>query len=185
MNSSAEMPYEEAFRQVLAHRTMLKAYVQAIVRDPFLAEDAFSEVTLEIARSWNRFDRSRPFESWARGVARRVALTSIRKQGRQPVTLDDSVLESIGTELDAFGNEIELGLRKEALETCLGILNEATASWFGFVISKIAATRKSRACWDEAWGPSTSRSRAFTRPCTTACAASFASHESGHSPWFG
>ena len=125
MNSSAEMPYEEAFRQVLAHRTMLKAYVQAIVRDPFLAEDAFSEVTLEIARSWNRFDRSRPFESWARGVARRVALTSIRKQGRQPVTLDDSVLESIGAELDTFGNEIELGLRKEALESCLEILTEA------------------------------------------------------------
>src|SRR5438552_12318142 len=100
MSPTPDQPREEAFRQVLAHRTMLKAYVQAIVRDPFLAEDAFSEVTLEIARSWDRFDRSRPFESWARGVARRVALTSIRKQGRQPVTLDDPALESIDAELD-------------------------------------------------------------------------------------
>src|SRR5947207_5758295 len=90
MNSSAEMPYEEAFRHVLAHRTMLKAYVQAIVRDPFLAEDTFSEVTLEIARAWERFDSTRPFQNWARGVARRVALASLRKQSRQPVSLDET-----------------------------------------------------------------------------------------------
>ena len=34
MSNSAQLQ-EEAFRRVLAHRTMLKAYVQAIVRDPF------------------------------------------------------------------------------------------------------------------------------------------------------
>src|SRR5947207_9934740 len=77
MSSTSEQPHEEAFRQVLAHRTMLKAYVQAIVRDPSLAEDTFSDVTLEIARSWGRFDASRPFERWARGIARRVALANL------------------------------------------------------------------------------------------------------------
>ena len=80
LNGPAEQPYEEAFRQILAHRTMLKAYIQAFVRDPVLAEDTFSEVAIEIARCWERFDKTRSFENWARGLARRVALTQVSKQ---------------------------------------------------------------------------------------------------------
>ena len=125
MNGPGEQPYEEAFRQILAHRTMLKAYIQAIVRDPVLAEDTFSEVTIEIARCWERFDKTRLFENWARGVARRVALAQVRKQGRQPIALDEVVLEDIGAELDGFGSEAELSARKEALEDCLEKLSPA------------------------------------------------------------
>ena len=125
MSSSSEQPHEEAFRQVLAHRTMLKAYVQAIVRDPTLAEDTFSDVTLEIARSWGRFDPSRPFESWARGVARRVALANLRKHSRQPVLLDESVLENLGEDLDKMGDETQLEIRKEVLRGCLQHLSGA------------------------------------------------------------
>jgi hypothetical protein len=62
--------------------------VHAIVRDPFLAEDTFSDVTLEIARSWDRFDPTRPFEPWARGLARRVALANLRKHNRPVRGLD-------------------------------------------------------------------------------------------------
>jgi RNA polymerase sigma-70 factor (ECF subfamily) len=119
MDSMLEQPCEEAFRQVLAHRTMLKAYVTAMVRDASLAEDTFSDVTLEIARSWQRFDRGRPFESWARGVARRVALANLRKHSRQPVQLDEEVLEAIGAELDQAGDEAQLEVRKQALQHCL------------------------------------------------------------------
>jgi RNA polymerase sigma-70 factor (ECF subfamily) len=125
MSPAPEQPHEEAFRQVLAHRTMLKAYVQAIVRDHFLAEDIFSEVTLEIVRSSERFDPSRCFETWARGVARRVALASLRKQARQPVALEEDVLETIGEELDRFGSEAELEIRKEALAHCLETLSDS------------------------------------------------------------
>ena len=54
MNAPSALPHEDAFRHVLAHRTMLKACVQAIVRNPTLAEDTFSDVTLEIVRAWPR-----------------------------------------------------------------------------------------------------------------------------------
>src|ERR1051325_5258497 len=126
MNTAGQEPYEEAFRQILAHRTMLKAYLQAIVHDPVLAEDIFSEVTIQIARSWEQFDSSRPFEFWARGVARRIALAQLRKRGREPVALDEEVLENIGVELDQFGSEVELGARKEALQQCLEKLPPAS-----------------------------------------------------------
>ncbi len=116
---------EEAFRRVLAHRTMLKAYVLAIVRDASLAEDTFSDVTLEIARSWQRYDPARPFEPWARGVARRVALASLRKNGRPPVTLDEELLESIGSELDRLGAEADHEASRQALGRCVRKLSAA------------------------------------------------------------
>ena len=119
MHATGEQPHEEAFRHVLAHRTMLKAYVQAIVRDPVVAEDTFSEVTLEIVRVWDRFDSSRPFEPWARGLARRVALTKLRQRQREPETFDEAVLENLGEALDDAGCEAELSLRKDALLACL------------------------------------------------------------------
>jgi RNA polymerase sigma-70 factor (ECF subfamily) len=124
MNPTREQPCEEAFRKVLAHRTMLKAYVSAVVRDPVLAEDTFSDVTLEIARCWANYDANRPFESWARGLARRVALGNLRKQGRQPAGLDEEVLESIGVELDHAGDEAQLEERRQVLQRCLERLSE-------------------------------------------------------------
>ena len=122
-NVGQEQQYEEAFREVVAHRTMLKAYVQAIVRDPFLAEDTFSDLTLEIARSWDRYDRQRPFGNWARGVARRVALANLRKQNRQAILLDEEILESVAAEIDSRGSEAELEVHKQALRNCVGRLS--------------------------------------------------------------
>jgi len=66
-----------------------------------------------------KFDRSRPFENWARGVARRVALANLRKRGRQTVLLDESVLDSIGEELDKTGDEAQMEFRKQMLQGCL------------------------------------------------------------------
>jgi RNA polymerase sigma-70 factor, ECF subfamily len=115
---------EAAFLQVLAHRTMLKAYILAIVRDPFLAEDALSDVTLAIAHSWARYDPRQPFASWARGVARRVALANLRKGQRHPVPLADEVLESMAVELDCFGGEAEQEPARHALRECVQKLSE-------------------------------------------------------------
>src|SRR5262245_42397627 len=124
MLPDSKQRYEEAFRHVLAHRTMLKAYVKTIVLDPILAEDTFSDVTLEIVRSWENFDQSRPFPPWARGVARRVALANVRKHRRQATLLDGAVLEAIAAEMDAMGTESVLDRRKEALRACMENLSE-------------------------------------------------------------
>lgn len=115
---------EEAFRQVLAHRTMLMAYIRAIVRDPFLAEDAFSEATVAITRSWANYDTSRPFAPWSRGVARRVALAKLRELRQNPVALAPDVLEAVAGQIESFGSEAHLENRKEALRRCLAALSK-------------------------------------------------------------
>jgi RNA polymerase sigma-70 factor (ECF subfamily) len=116
---------EEAFRLVLAHRTMLKAFIKSHVRDPILAEDVFSDVILEIVKSRARFDQERTFGPWARGIARRVALASVRREHGQPRLLDATILEGIAAEIDALGGEGELDRRKEALRQCIQRLSEA------------------------------------------------------------
>ena len=104
---------------VLAHRTMLKAFIRALVRDPVLAEDTFSDLILIILNSWDRYDSARPFTFWARGVARRVALANLRKEYRQPCLLDEDVLDAVAQEIDKFGGEPQLDMRQEALQSCV------------------------------------------------------------------
>lgn len=116
--------HDEAFVQVLAHRTMLKAYILAIVHDSHVAEDALSDATLAIARSWEKFDRRLPFAPWAKGIARRVALANLRKASRPVVELDEDVMESLGAEFDAFGSEAAQAEMRQRLNRCLDQLSE-------------------------------------------------------------
>lgn len=115
---------DEAFLKVLAHRTMLKIHILCIVRDSHLAEDTLSDATLAIVRSWHTYDRTKPFEPWARGVARNVALANLRKHQRATVVLDETVLEALGGAFDAGGGEADLEGKKQRLRACIAKLPE-------------------------------------------------------------
>ena len=115
--------HDEAFLQILAHRSMLKAFILSIVHDPHLAEDTLSDVTLVIVRSWDKYEKQRPFGPWARGVAKRVALVNLRTRRRPVLTLDDDVLEAIGSELSATGDEGRQEELKQRLRRCLDQLS--------------------------------------------------------------
>ncbi len=114
---------ERAFRTIFAHRTMLRAYVLAIVRDVHRAEDALSDTVVALAREWGRYDPSRPFAPWARGVARRVALAQLRRDAARPIQLDEASLEALGADLDRFGDQARLEERKVLLRGCLDRLD--------------------------------------------------------------
>jgi len=119
-------PHEEAFRQVLAHWTMLNAYVRSIVRDTQVREDLLSDIAITVARSWHTFDPSRPFGPWARAIARRVVFQSLEKRDLKPVLLDEDALEALGAEIDALAEESALELRVRALEQCTEKLPEGS-----------------------------------------------------------
>ena len=117
---------EEAFRQVIAHWTMLNAYVRSIVHNPHLTEDTLSDVAIAIARSWPRYDPSRPFGPWSRTIARRVALENLARRGLRPVLLDESALEALGAEVEALSDESLVELRARALQRCTEKLPEGS-----------------------------------------------------------
>lgn len=117
---------DHAFSRVFAHRSMLHAYIAAIVRDPALVEDTLSDVVIEIVHSWERYDPALPFPNWARGVARRVALTNLRKRGRAEIGLPEQTLEAFGAALDGLGDQTALEARKERLRHCLEKLTQSS-----------------------------------------------------------
>ena len=113
---------EKAFQEVLKHRTMLAAYIRAIIHDPFMAEDTAQDALLEIVNCWDTYDQTRPFGPWARGVARRVALVNLRKSKKGFSLLDEEVLEALAAEIDGFGDQTYFDERLNALERCIGKL---------------------------------------------------------------
>ncbi len=112
-------PREEVVRLVMAHRTMIATHVNCMIRDPILAEDTFQDAIVAILESWDRYDPSRSFASWARGIAHNVALATLREQARQPYALSAEALESVVEKSLTFGSEPELEMLQEALVGCV------------------------------------------------------------------
>jgi RNA polymerase sigma-70 factor, ECF subfamily len=109
---------EEAGRLIQDHQEMLTFFIQTIVHDAALAEEIFSDVKLAILQSWHRYDPSRPFLNWARGVARLVAYETLRAQSRQPESLPPDVIESMADQLEPItaGGQGEF---REAVQGCV------------------------------------------------------------------
>ena len=125
MEMGTNQQEEAAFRLVIAHRSMLKGYINGMIRDPDLAEDTFSDTILAIVRSWDRFDSQKAFGNWARGIAHNVAMENLRREQRQRRLLDELVLDLVGEELEGMGEEGYLSRRQAALNRCLEKLSSA------------------------------------------------------------
>lgn len=111
------MTNEAATRLLLRHRRTLFAYLNAIVRDPGLAEDLFQEVSIVILRRWEEFGEVKDFWALAREIARRQALAIVRKGGREPVPFSPEALDAIDRGFDQVA--VETPARQEALRLCL------------------------------------------------------------------
>jgi RNA polymerase sigma-70 factor (ECF subfamily) len=64
------------------HRTMLYAFIHALVRDPHGAEDVFQETTMVLFREAGQFRPGTDFGAWARSVARNRIREYFRKRNR-------------------------------------------------------------------------------------------------------
>jgi len=95
-------------------------YVHAMVRDHGAAKDVVQETAMVLYRRFLEYDESRPFLSWALGVARFQVMGLRRDATRDLVTFDDEILERFTeawAELAPAASE-----RVEALQFCLGRL---------------------------------------------------------------
>ncbi len=82
---------------VRENSTMLTSYLRCAVRDPTTVDDLFQETFLIAWKNLSRYDRSRPFAPWIRGIATRLILAERRRRTRF-ITLDENDL----SQLDGF-----------------------------------------------------------------------------------
>lgn len=111
---------------VREHAEMLTVYLRCVVRDPAVVDDLFQETMLTAWKTLERFDRSRPFGPWLRGIAAKLVLAHRRRMVRNPMLCDEQVLEHLETRHLAFsrlpGDTLEDKL--DGLRQCLELLPE-------------------------------------------------------------
>jgi len=114
---------DELLRWVAEHRTMLGAYVYAIVRDSDVTNDVLGELTVVIARKGGEFDPARPIAPLMRGIARNLSLRVIRARARNRIEPTDPVLlDEISDEIHELDHSDAIQERKNALRRCMETL---------------------------------------------------------------
>ena len=113
--------HEEFLTLFLRHQADLKAFLGAMVRDRHAADDLLQESALALWRSFDRYDPSRPFGAWARGVAGNILLKSRDQARRVPAPFSPEAVQAV---LDAYARTETDAAAPEALERCLERLPE-------------------------------------------------------------
>lgn len=107
---------------VRMHHRRLLAYALALTNRRDAAEDLVQDALLVAHRDVARFDPSRDFAAWVRGIVRMKYLEWARK--RRVQALDPSVLESVETEHGSWDRAVEEGRADvvAAVRDCLRLL---------------------------------------------------------------
>jgi RNA polymerase sigma-70 factor (ECF subfamily) len=111
----------------LAAQADLRAFIGATVQDRVLREDVFQEVAMALWRSFDRYDSSRSFGAWARGVAVRKIMENRRVRSRLPDYCTLDVLEALSDRFEAQEEQSAWAEREQALAFCLELLPEKSA----------------------------------------------------------
>lgn len=109
-------------RTLLAHEADLRAFIGSLVRDRHAREDVFQDVAVTLWQEADRYDPTRSFGAWARGIAANKILQRRREDRRFPVVFSPETVQAV---LQAFDRtEHDAPGRAEALTECLKQLPE-------------------------------------------------------------
>ena len=106
----------------------LRAFIGAMVRNPVAREDVFQEVSMVLWKNFSKYDPSRPFGAWARGVAARKILEDHRLRSRLPEAFPPEVIEAVAAGFEQDQEQVTWREREAALNQCLELLPERSAS---------------------------------------------------------
>src|SRR3569623_1527934 len=106
----------------------LRAFIGAMVRDPVTREDVFQEVSMVLWKNFAKYDPSRPFGAWARGVVSRKILEDHRLRAKLPKAFPPEVMEAGAAGCDKDEGRAAWRDRERALNQCLEILPERSAA---------------------------------------------------------
>src|SRR5262249_44821527 len=101
----------------LEHQVGVRAFIGSLVRDRHARDDLFQEVALVLWNEFPRYDRSRSFGAWARGLAANKVMQRWQKENRLPIPFPPEAIQAL---LDAYDRSEDSESQKaEALEQCL------------------------------------------------------------------
>lgn len=113
---------EQLARLWLDAEPSVRAYVSAAVSDYHDVQDVVQEVAVSVARSFDKYDESRPFVAWAIWTAKLRIADYYRRTQRKQRVFSDALLEELGGAIAA--RHVEQSDRQAALESCVQKLPE-------------------------------------------------------------
>ena len=113
---------EQRARLWLDAEPSVRAYVSAAVSDYHDVQDVVQEVAVSVARSFDKYDESRPFVAWAIWTAKLRIADYYRRTQRKQRVFSDALLEELGGAIAA--RHVEQSDRQAALESCVQKLPE-------------------------------------------------------------
>lgn len=75
--------------------SMLAVYLRSTVRDSATIDDLFQETMLTAWKNIHRFDRTKPFGPWLRGIAAKLILAQRRKAAKSMFLCDEDMLSHL------------------------------------------------------------------------------------------
>jgi RNA polymerase sigma-70 factor (ECF subfamily) len=113
---------EEYLKLLFGCELEIRAFIGSLVRGSHDCDDLFQEVALTLWKEFSRYDRSRSFGAWARGIAAVKLMQRWDKVKRLPVILSPEAIQAVATAFDR--SEVLASGKAEALEHCLDQLPE-------------------------------------------------------------
>jgi RNA polymerase sigma-70 factor, ECF subfamily len=110
-------------RLLLSGRASLLGYIHSIVRDWDLADDVLQEVSILALKKCDLIEDETHFGGWVRQTARFESLNLLRKQGRGPQLLGETVLDLLDTAWDAA----EKAMPSDSLDALRACVEKLTA----------------------------------------------------------
>ncbi len=105
-----------------AHSQSIYRYIYTLIPDPDQAQDVYQESVMTLWEKFGDYRVDEPFLPWAYEFARFKVLAQRKKNRRQPVLLDDDVLEILAEEQVEENERLEAQLR--ILPGCLDKLTQ-------------------------------------------------------------
>lgn len=101
---------------------VLDVFLRSLVQDAEARDDIMQATGEQVSRTFEQYDRARPFNNWVIGIARYCMLAYFRDQKRDRLRFGSEAIDYISDASVKVSPEIED--RIEALEKCMERLNE-------------------------------------------------------------
>mgnify|MGYP001114872119 CR=1 FL=1 len=115
---------EKTILQVLIRdRALLLSRIDAIVRDPHLAEDVFQELSIQVLDQRENLKDEQHLVRWLRQAARHRAIDAYRGRSRQPMFLSDDIETLIDEQWGRLSTD-DAQEMNDALMRCISRLSD-------------------------------------------------------------
>ena len=108
---------------VIEHHVRLRAFVRSLGVDPDWVDDIAQEALLTAYNQWDRYDPSRDFGKWVRGIAANIVRNEIRKDARRRRILHTELAEML-IERSVVSNSPTEPVSIEAVQLCMNELTD-------------------------------------------------------------